>query len=225
MSRTPAEPYESIRFGHPRISWLELTAVGAGGAVGALARVGLAQAWPSAAGGWPWATLVVNIAGAFMLGCLMIGLRHGPVSIPAYRLLGTGFCGALTTFSAMQLELLEMLDRAHYGLAAGYLSASVAGGYAAVVIAERLIRRTTTWQTPTVGQTRTPAGHTPTTAGHTPTTAEHTPTTAGQTRRPAEDTRATAALAGTDLSADPTPVATEMTDVVDQASDIAEAQA
>ena len=123
---------------HPRISRLELAAVGAGGAVGALGRVGLAQAWPSASGAWPWATLAVNIAGALLLGCLMTALRHGPLSIPAYRLLGTGFCGALTTFSTMQLELLQMLDRSRYGLALGYPSASILGGYAAVALATRL---------------------------------------------------------------------------------------
>jgi CrcB protein len=134
---------ETFRAAHPRIGWLELVAVGAGGTVGALGRVGLEQAWPSAAGSWPWATFAVNIVGAFLLGCLMIALRHGPISIPAYRLLGTGFCGALTTFSTMQLELLQMLDRARYGLALGYVSASVVCGYAAVSIAAKLIERAT----------------------------------------------------------------------------------
>jgi CrcB protein len=138
-----AELPGSLRAGHPRIGWLELAAVGAGGAVGALGRVGLEQAWPSAAGSWPWATLAVNIAGAFMLGCLMTALRHGPLSIPAYRLLGTGFCGALTTFSTMQIELLDMLDHARYALAVGYAGASVIAGYAAVSVAAKLIGRTT----------------------------------------------------------------------------------
>jgi CrcB protein len=132
---------ESLRAAHPQIGRLELAVVGAGGAVGALGRVALAQAWPSAAGSWPWATLAVNLVGALILGCLMAGLRHGPISIPAYRLLGTGFCGALTTFSTMQIELLEMLDRTHYGLAIGYVGASVVGGYAAVSLGMRLIAR------------------------------------------------------------------------------------
>ena len=132
---------ESFRAAHPQISRLELAMVGAGGAVGALGRVGLEQAWPTATGGWPWATLAVNILGAFLLGSLMTGLRHGPISIPTYRLLGTGFCGALTTFSTMQLELLQMLDRARYDLAFGYLGTSVIGGYAAASIATRLTAR------------------------------------------------------------------------------------
>ena len=145
-SRAPIEDVgelpESFRAAHPQISRLELVMVGAGGAVGALGRVGLEQAWPTAAGGWPWATLAVNILGAFLLGALMGGLRHGPVSIPTYRLLGTGFCGALTTFSTMQLELLQMLDHARYDLAIGYVVVSVVGGYAAVSLAMRLIART-----------------------------------------------------------------------------------
>jgi CrcB protein len=144
-ARAPIEDVGELpapfRAAHPRISLLELALVGAGGAVGALGRVGLEQAWPTAAGGWPWATLAVNILGAFVLGALMSGLRHGPVSIPTYRLLGTGFCGALTTFSTMQLELLEMLDHARYDLAIGYVGVSLVGGYAAVSLATRLITR------------------------------------------------------------------------------------
>jgi fluoride exporter len=138
---------ESFRAAHPQISRLELAAVGLGGAVGALGRVGLEQAWPSAVGSWPWATFAVNILGAFLLGSLLTGLRHGPVSIPTYRLLGTGFCGALTTFSTMQIELLQMLDRSRYELAIGYVGASVVGGCIAVSSATRLIARAAVWTT------------------------------------------------------------------------------
>ena len=136
-----AEPPTGLRAGHPRIGWLELLAVGGGGALGALARVAATQVWPSPPGAWPWAILAVNIAGAFILGCLMTGLRHGPVSIPVYRLLGTGFCGALTTFSTMQVQLLQMLEGDRYGLAGGYLAASLIGGYAAVAFAAKVTGR------------------------------------------------------------------------------------
>jgi CrcB protein len=124
----------------PRIDRLELAAVGAGGVVGALTRVGLSQAFPSAAGHWPWATFAVNIVGTFLLGLLLALLRRrAPVSIPLYRLLGTGFCGTLTTFSTAQVELLRMLDKGHEDLALAYLTVSVAGGYLAISLAARLV--------------------------------------------------------------------------------------
>jgi fluoride exporter len=144
---------EPLRSARPQISRLELVAVGMGGAIGALGRVGLVQAWPSAMGSWPWAIFAVNMLGAFVLGCLMTALRHGPLSILGYRLLGTGFCGALTTFSTIQIELLQMLDRARYELAIGYVSASLLGGYAAVSLATNLARRVTVSTTAAEAQT------------------------------------------------------------------------
>ncbi len=105
----------------------ELLAVFAGGCAGALARVGLAEAWPADPGAWPWATLVVNVAGAFVLGLLT---RQGRESPP---LLGAGFCGAFTTFSAMQLELVEL----PFWSAASYAAVSLGVGYGAVVVAQR----------------------------------------------------------------------------------------
>jgi CrcB protein len=126
----------------PKIERMEIAAVAGGGAAGAVARVGLTQAFPTSAGNWPWATFAVNIAGAFLLGCLLAALRRRDrTSIPVYRLLGTGFCGTATTFSTVQVELLRMLDQGRYGLAAGYIAASVAGGYSAVSVGTRLLRR------------------------------------------------------------------------------------
>ena len=102
-----------------------------GGVAGALARAGVAEAWPPHAGHWPWATFVVNVAGAALLGWIVAGRRF-------HRLLGTGFCGALTTFSTLQLELLQMLDADRFGLAALYAAASVVAGLVAVQVAGRV---------------------------------------------------------------------------------------
>ena len=73
----------------------------------------------------------------------MAGERQERLPLSSYRrpLLGTGFCGALTTFSTMQLELLRMLDEGRAGLAAGYAAASIAAGFLAVLVATNLVRR------------------------------------------------------------------------------------
>jgi CrcB protein len=137
----PAEELLGGSAGRPRIERLEVVAVAAGGAVGALTRVGLSQAFPTVTGNWPWATFAVNMAGALLLGCLLAWLRgRDRTSIPLYRLLGTGFCSTATTFSTVQVELLRMLDQGRYGLAGGYIAASVAGGYAAVSMGVLLVR-------------------------------------------------------------------------------------
>ena len=112
-----------------------------GGFAGAIGRAEVAQALPAPAGGWPWATFAVNVAGAFVLGWAVTRLQER-LPLSAYRrpLLGTGFCGALTTFSTMQVELLRMLDRHAVGLALAYTAASLAAGGAAVAFATNLVR-------------------------------------------------------------------------------------
>jgi CrcB protein len=125
-----------------RIDIRELGAIFAGGFVGALARAELIVLVPPRPGAWPWATLIVNIAGAFVLGYVTTRLQERlPVSAYRRPLLGTGFCGALTTFSTMQLELLRMLDVDRIGLALGYAFASVAGGFLSILVATNLVRR------------------------------------------------------------------------------------
>jgi len=129
----------------PRLDARELAAIYAGGVVGALARVGLAQAASHGVGSWPWATFTANMVGALALGYFVTRLQERlPPSSYRRPFLGTGFCGALTTFSTLQLELFEMLDAGHLGLAAAYAAATLAGGFACVHLATAATRRTRT---------------------------------------------------------------------------------
>jgi fluoride exporter len=127
----------------PRLDGRELVAIYVGGIVGALGRVGLAEAAPHGVGGWPWATFAANMVGALLLGYFVTRLQERlPPSSYRRPLLGTGLCGALTTFSTVQLELFEMLEAGHLGLAAGYAAATLAGGFACVHLATTTVRRT-----------------------------------------------------------------------------------
>ena len=123
----------------------ELAAIFAGGVVGALLRVALNQTHASAAAGWPWVTFAENILGTFLLGYFATRLQER-LPLSAYRrpLLGTGFCGAFTTFSTMQVELLTMLDAHRYGLAISYAASSVILGYGSVHLATSYVRRART---------------------------------------------------------------------------------
>lgn len=116
----------------------ELGAIFLGGALGALLRAGLAEAIPAGEAAWPWATFVVNIVGAALLGYWFTTLSHTSYRRP---LLTTGFCGALTTFSTVQLELLEMIDAGRSGLAFLYVAVSVSAGLLAAQAATTAARR------------------------------------------------------------------------------------
>jgi len=120
----------------------ELAAIFVGGLIGALARLGLVEALAPTPGHWPWATFLANLVGALALGYFTTRLQER-LPLSAYRrpFLGTGFCGALTTFSTMQLELLQMLDHGEGGLAAAYAAASLVAGTIAVALTTNLVRR------------------------------------------------------------------------------------
>jgi CrcB protein len=111
-----------------------LLAIFAGGCAGALARAGLLELAPTHPGRWPWVTFGVNVAGSLLLG--WIATHRSPAS-RARALIGTGFCGALTTFSTMQLELLEMLDADRVGMAVLYAGGSVVAGLIGVALGVR----------------------------------------------------------------------------------------
>jgi fluoride exporter len=131
----------------PRLDRRELAAIYAGGLLGAVARVGLVQAAPHGVGEWPWATFAANMAGALLLGLFVTRLqeRLPPSSYPR-PFLGTGLCGALTTFSTLQLELFDMLDSGHLALAAAYASATLLCGFACIHLTSAAVRRTRTFR-------------------------------------------------------------------------------
>jgi len=120
----------------------ELAAIFAGGALGTLARAALSEAFPHPATAWPWPTFTVNIVAAFALGYFVTRLTERlPLSSYRRPLLGTGVCGGLSTFSTMQVEILEMISAHAWVLAVGYAAASIAAGYAAIQVATAMVRR------------------------------------------------------------------------------------
>jgi fluoride exporter len=113
--------------------------IASGGALGAVARHSVGRlVGPSAEGGIPWHTFLVNLTGAFALGLLLaLASRHG---WPGWwrPLLGVGLLGGYTTFSALSLETADLLLRgstltaaAYMGLSAG---AAVFGALAGILL-------------------------------------------------------------------------------------------
>ena len=121
---------------------LTLLAVAAGGAIGTWARLGLAEALPVHPGSWPWATLTANLAGAALLGWAgTLLLERTPPTAYRRPFVGGGLCGGLTTFSTLQLEVVELGRDGHAALAGVYLATSVVLGLAVVVATSGVVRR------------------------------------------------------------------------------------
>ena len=84
--------------------------VAAGGG-GAVARFLLDRAVVDRTRGvFPWGTLVINVTGTLLLGLITgLALHHG-LSKSAKIVLGTGFCGAYTTFSTFSFETVRLIE-------------------------------------------------------------------------------------------------------------------
>lgn len=111
--------------------------VAVGGALGALARHGLAVAVPASPGALPVATLLTNLSGCLALGLLAGAWPEAPWLRP---FLGTGVLGGFTTFSTFAIET-DRLPAAAPVVALGYVSLSTAGGVALAAAGLRLGRR------------------------------------------------------------------------------------
>ncbi|WP_339763318.1 fluoride efflux transporter CrcB [uncultured Hoeflea sp.] len=98
-----------------------------GGGLGAVSRHLSGMAVMRASGpGFPWGTMVVNIIGSFVMGCLIAWLaRRSSGDADLRLLLATGFLGGFTTFSAFSLDAVTLYERGALTAAAAYVIASV----------------------------------------------------------------------------------------------------
>lgn len=119
----------------------EFGAVFVGGGVGALLRYGLTEALPVDPTSWPWHTFLANILACVVLSLVIAHRENGWGSDARLALLGSGFCGGLSTFSTLQLELFRMVDAGAYLLAIGYIASSIALGLLAINTARRFVAR------------------------------------------------------------------------------------
>lgn len=119
--------------------WL---AIGAGGAVGAMARHGVSRAAMHLMGpNFPWGTLTVNAVGSFLMGALIVWLaRHEPQPNALRAFLTVGLLGAFTTFSTFALDAVTLAKDRTLTVAGIYVAASIVlsiGGLAAGLTAMR----------------------------------------------------------------------------------------
>jgi fluoride exporter len=125
--------------------------VAAGGSIGALARVGLAELFPALLDGFPWTTFVENVSGAFALALLLTLWTERVVARPEVRLaVCTGALGAFTTYSALAVEVTARFPAGHGLLGVGYALASVLAGVTAALVGVQVARR---WR-PSTGAAR-----------------------------------------------------------------------
>ena len=80
---------------------------------------------------FPWGTFTVNVAGSFVLGLLIQGVMAHAVPGSLAALLGTGMCGALTTYSAFGFETVRLFEQRFRASAVLNVAASIVAGVGA----------------------------------------------------------------------------------------------
>jgi len=127
-----------------RAPWAVLGAVSVGGALGAVARYGLAVAVPDRPGGFPWATFLTNVSGCLLLGVLMVLITEVWPGRPLVRpFLGVGVFGGYTTFSTYTVQIQQLVAGGEPVTAALYLTGSLVAALAAVQAGIAVARLTT----------------------------------------------------------------------------------
>ena len=117
-----------------------MTAIGVGGAIGALGRYGLTVAFPVSAEGFPWTTLGINLGGSLVLGVVLcIAFERRPPSRLFRPFLAIGVLGGFTTFSTVAVEVVQRAQH-RPAIATAYLAASVIGGPLAVLAGAAAIK-------------------------------------------------------------------------------------
>jgi CrcB protein len=125
----------------PTIEANVVVAVFLGGCVGGLARYAIGRHWSTGSGVFPWATFWINVSGAFALAVLVVLVADA--RRPRWYLrpvLGTGFLGAYTTFSALVTSVDLLGAHGHVGIAVAYAISSLLTGSASVLLGFLLAR-------------------------------------------------------------------------------------
>jgi CrcB protein len=124
-----------VRPDHRALDLRRLSVVVVGGFAGGLARDEVVTHWSTKAGHFPWPIFVVNTAGAFVLGVLVIVVLDVLAESHYLRpLIGAGFCGALTTFSSVAVTTDQLLRHHHVATGLGYVLGSLAAGLVAAAL-------------------------------------------------------------------------------------------
>jgi CrcB protein len=118
----------------PSLSLSALLVVALGGALGSVARYVAGVLFLPASGGFPTGTLLVNVVGAFLIGCFA-RLTLTTESDQLLRLaLTTGFCGGFTTFSTLSAETITLVQQGRTARAALYIASSLVLGLGATAL-------------------------------------------------------------------------------------------
>lgn len=139
---TAVDPWPTRAAPSPRRRGAEiLAAIAAGGVIGACARFGATELWPTVTGGFPWTTFWINVTGCALMGVLMVLITEWTTAHPLVRpFLGTGVLGGYTTFSSSSVDAQRLIDAGRAGTALGYLGATLAAALLAVWAAAALTR-------------------------------------------------------------------------------------
>lgn len=125
-----SDQLKAVRPMHTDTSHIAVVALGA--FFGTYARYEIGTLMPPTANEWPMATLLINVAGAFLLGFLLQTLFHGGNDEGGRRILrlmlGTGFLGAFTTYSSLATSVAVLTQHRHLAEAGLYAVSSVSLG-------------------------------------------------------------------------------------------------
>ena len=89
---------------------------------------------------FPWGTFTVNVVGSLILGIVTGAVTAGGASPQVQLALGTGFCGALTTYSTFSYETLRLLEDDARLFAAANVVASIVAGLGAAFLGVAISR-------------------------------------------------------------------------------------
>jgi fluoride exporter len=121
--------------------WTKVIVLSIGGTLGVNARYWLG-AWISrlTSPQFPWATVIINVTGSFLVGFLTVVLTRWMPHANIRLMVITGFLGGYTTFSTFENDALTLWERGEGILMAGNLIGSVAAGFGAVLLGTAMAR-------------------------------------------------------------------------------------